>query len=127
MIFDSKAFKTTLDFLRVIFNLTKDELLENEQDYIEFRKRLNPKSIEHAKIDLLRILCNILHINKKAGDFILDNNYLTLCLSFTKLDENNTFQKEWTIVLIRNLTNGNERARDMIAGLTMMDMTETSK
>ena len=101
--------------------------MEHELNYKPFREQLKPHLIQNFKIDLLRIICNIIHIYKDPQNFILDNGYLILCLSFTVMDENNQLQKEWTVVLIRNLTESNERAMKLISELNLIDMTETSK
>lgn len=53
---------------------------------------------------LLRFFCNMTHINKEAHEFVLKEDYLLLLLGFTNLDEENPLMKEWSIFLIRNLT-----------------------
>ena len=78
-----------MELLRLIFNLTKEKLLKNENYLKVFRDELQLKSIKNIKCELIRLICNMLHINKTVQDYILDNNYLILCLSFTNLDEDN--------------------------------------
>lgn len=53
---------------------------------------------------IIRLLSNSVHLYPKAQNFILNENFLYLVLSFTYIDEKNPLMKEWTIVLIRNLT-----------------------
>jgi len=53
---------------------------------------------------IIRIISNVVHLNKEAQDFILNENYLYLVLGFTFLDEKNPLMKEWSVVLIRYLT-----------------------
>ena len=56
---------------------------------------------------IIRLISNVVHLNKEAQDFILKENYLYLVLGFTYLDEKNPMMKETTIVLIRYLTESN--------------------
>ena len=53
---------------------------------------------------IIRIISNVVHLNKEAQDFLLKENYLYLVLGFTFLDEKNPLMKEWSVVLIRYLT-----------------------
>ena len=53
---------------------------------------------------MIRFISNVVHLYKEPQDFILKENYLYLVLGFTHLDEKNPLMKEWTIVMIRNLT-----------------------
>ena len=72
----------------IVFHLTKDKLRPDiDQNYEYFRENLDFTKIENIKVDLLRVLVNMVHINPKATDFILDNEYLVLCLSFTTMDQ----------------------------------------
>lgn len=66
MVFKNGAFKTTLELLKTVFNLTKDKLLENEYHFNHFREILRPESVENFKIDLLRVICNVIHMYKEA-------------------------------------------------------------
>jgi len=55
-------------------------------------------------LNFMRLTSNVVHINPTAQDYIYDNDYLFLLLSFTVVDVNNPYIREWSIVLIKNLT-----------------------
>ena len=53
---------------------------------------------------IIKFISNVVHLYKEAQDFILNENYLYLVISFSHIDEKNPLMKEWSVVLIRNLT-----------------------
>lgn len=54
----------------------------------------------------IRLIGNLVHLNKKAQGIVLEGNFLYMVISFTGLDEKNPLIREWSIVLIRYLTEG---------------------
>ena len=80
----------------------RGEKVKREEGLFEmiFDKEIRFEIFTH----LLRFFCNLTHINKEAQEFLLKEDYLFLLLGFTNFDEENPLMKEWSIFLIRNLT-----------------------
>lgn len=95
----SNLFKNCLESLKFINELKKNIKLYNE--FLEKETRYE------LIINFLKFFSNNVHLNQLAKDFILKEDYLFLLLGFTNLDEENPLMREWSIVLIRNLTESN--------------------
>jgi len=78
-------------------------------------------------LNFLRLISNIVHINLAAQNYISENNYLYLLLSFTVIDPKNPYIREWSIILIKNLTEANPAIQEKIAKLKTTDLDSKSK
>lgn len=56
---------------------------------------------------IIRLCSNLVHINKEAQDTLLKNNQLKLFLCVSESNEENPMVREWSVVLVRNLTESN--------------------
>jgi hypothetical protein len=61
--------------------------------------------------NIIRLISNLCHINKFTQDLILDEGYLNLCLNFTEMNDLNPLARDWSIILIRNLTDSNDNMK----------------
>lgn len=117
--------------------------MQNQEPPKALAKIIQENAFFELYLNFLRFFSNLVHINRALQDFILDNNYLIMLLNFTGIDENNPYIREWSIVLIRNLTEsiyflwfrhgndvnslGNERIQEKIAQLKVQDFDKRTK
>lgn len=81
----------------------------------------NKIKIPEFVTNVLRLVCNLVHANESSQNFILDHQYLPFFLAQTNRDDLNLHSKEVVIVFVRYMTESNQKARDMIASLTVED------
>lgn len=79
--------------------------------------KLNKKAFFELNTDIIRLTSNLIHTSLDAQNFLIDHDFLIPMLSFTGFDEMNPLAREATIVLIRYVTDSNERAREVIRSL----------
>ncbi len=100
---ENGSFSLALKTLQVIYQLDRD--LEKEGAVkMKIVDIFEEDGYFELYLNFLRLTANIVHINPVAQDYISDNDYLFLLMSFTVVDPKNPFIREWSIVLIRNLT-----------------------
>jgi hypothetical protein len=87
---------------------------------------LPQRSFYELNTDILRLTSNLIHTSKEAQDFLIDSDYLMPLLSFSSFDEMNPLSREATIVLIRYVTDSNERARELIRGMEVKKLDPDS-
>lgn len=97
-----------LDFVARLYNAPKVPLLE------EAAFELNT--------NCLRVIGNIIHVNKPAQDYLLDNELLKPLLKYLGPDKMNPLSREASIVLIKYLTESNQRAAEFIRSLEVYDI-----
>ncbi|EKX54895.1 hypothetical protein GUITHDRAFT_149898 [Guillardia theta CCMP2712] len=84
------------------------------------------KSLSHAqalktemglKCDVIRILANMCYRDRESQDMVRELGGIPLILQASNMDENNPFSREWSILAVRNLCEGNEANQEIIAGI----------
>ena len=100
------CFPRTLELFNRIYKL-ETFFEKNPELKLNIQKVIAEDTYFELYLNLLRLLSNIAHINPLVQNYILQNDYLLLLLNFAKFDAKNPYIREWSIVLIRNLTDGN--------------------
>eukprot|EP00960_Hanusia_phi_P005968 172455-Hanusia_phi.AAC.3 len=84
------------------------------------------KSLSHAqalktemglKRDVIRILANMCYRDQPSQDLVRELGGIPLILEGTNIDDNNPFSREWSVLAVRNLCEGNEQNQRIIAGI----------
>ena len=86
--------------------------------------------LEDAAFELntncLRVLGNIVHVNKPAQDYLLDQQLLKPLLRYLGPDKMNPLSREASIVFIKYLTESNQRAAEFIRSLEVYEFDSAS-
>ncbi|CAH0519224.1 unnamed protein product [Peronospora belbahrii] len=75
---------------------------------------------------LIRVIGNLCFRHTGHQDLMRDNGYLPLLLSHCNIDETNPFIREWSLVALRNLCEGNEANQSYINNLRPQRMDAAS-
>ncbi|KAL4490906.1 hypothetical protein ABPG72_008642 [Tetrahymena utriculariae] len=129
-IFDNGLFQ---EVLKLNYNLQKLNSLsfDRSQALIHSKKQcllyFSAESYQDIFSNIMRFLSNAVHINREAQDFILQNGYLISCLNQTYMDETNPLQREWSVILIRNLCDSNDEMQSAISNIKMFEFSDRTK
>ncbi|EAR92917.2 spinocerebellar ataxia type 10 domain protein (macronuclear) [Tetrahymena thermophila SB210] len=129
-IFDNGLFE---EVLKLNQNLQKLNSLsfDRSQALINSKKQcllyFSAESYQDIFSNIMRFLSNVVHINREAQDYILQNGYLLSCLNQTYMDETNPLQREWSVMLIRNLCDSNDEMQSAISNLKMFEFSDRTK
>jgi len=98
---------SALKVFQIIYQLDRDLNKETEPKIpVKITDVFDEDGYFELYLNFLRLISNIVHINLAAQNYISENNYLYLLLSFTVIDPKNPYIREWSIILIKNLTEG---------------------
>eukprot|EP01016_Furgasonia_blochmanni_P004828 TRINITY_DN11867_c0_g1_i4.p1 TRINITY_DN11867_c0_g1~~TRINITY_DN11867_c0_g1_i4.p1 ORF type:complete len:548 (-),score=69.79 TRINITY_DN11867_c0_g1_i4:268-1911(-) len=114
--------KILLSFLEEIAGNPLLDVANKEGTLIADRENL----IE-IKTHFVRFLANLTHLNHAFVDAVVENKLLTRLLNYTDIDEHNPMLKEWSIVLIRNITEISEKAVEIMKGLKFAGYDDKSR
>jgi len=123
---DNGSLALALKTLQTLYQLDRD--LDKESAIpLKIKDIIEEDGYFELYLNFMRLTTNIVHINPVAQDYIYDNDYLFLLLSFTVIDTNNPYIREWSILLIKNLTESNPKIQEKIAKLKVTDLDSKSK
>lgn len=88
----------------------------------------NKETVDYGvRVDLLRVIANACYRRTVNQDHVREfENGLYIILNNCNVDERSPFLREWGIVAIRNLCEGNEENQRMIADLRVQGTVQTS-
>jgi len=121
-----QCFSNTLRLFDTIYKLDM-HVKQNPNYNLDVQKIIKEDIYFELYLNLLRLMSNVVHLNPVAQNYILNNNYLLLLINFSVIDETNPYIKEWSIILIRNLTEGNPAIQEKISKLKLMDFDQKAK
>ncbi|KAJ3682091.1 hypothetical protein LUZ60_014664 [Juncus effusus] len=77
--------------------------------------------------DIVSIIANCLHNRKRVQDEIRERNMINLLLQQCVLDEENPYLREWGLLAVRNLLEGNEENMKEVSELELKEAVTTSE
>ena len=87
---------------------------------------LPQRAFYELNTDIVRLTSNLIHTSTEAQDYLIDSDFLLLLLSFSGFDKYNPLAREATIVLIRYVTDSNQRAREVISQMEVKKLDPES-
>ena len=100
------------------------ELYPDNQDTSKQLKTLPLRAFFSLVTDILRLSSTLVHVNLSASAHIFDKGYHIPLLSFSAYDRLNPLTRESTVLLIRYLTDSNERGKQEIGKLDVKRLDE---
>lgn len=73
------------------------------------------------KTDLIALLCNLVWRRESIQAVVLDLNGLAPVLDSIRLDDDNPFSREWSLLFVRNMCIENSRAQNFIQSLELKE------
>lgn len=100
------------------------ELYPDTQDTSKQLKTLPLRAFFSLITDILRLSSTLVHVNPVAQTLVFDKSYHIPLLSFSAYDKLNPLTRESTVLLIRYLTDSNNRAKQEISKLDVKRLDE---
>ncbi|PIA17000.1 hypothetical protein COEREDRAFT_86408 [Coemansia reversa NRRL 1564] len=79
------------------------------------------------KRDLIRIIGNLAYKNSVAQDQMREHDGLALVLDHMRIDENHPFIKEYAVVALRNLLEGNDASQEYVRRMGAIEAVQDSR
>jgi hypothetical protein len=98
-----KGLDSTLNLLQLLFDLRKNQTGEKKGNNL-LNEIFEKESRFEVFTTILRLISNMVHIHEEAQNFLVEKKCIILLLNFTNLDDDNPLCREWSVVLIKNLT-----------------------
>ncbi|XP_055315990.1 ataxin-10 [Sitodiplosis mosellana] len=125
---DSSLFINVGCLLRTVHEIGKQQSDSNIFAPVQKLNQLAPNSSDDTSIErdisyqlkstLIRTLANLAYKHKENQDLAREMEFLVAVLDSTALDARNPLIKEWSILAIRNLCEGNAENQEIIRQLT---------
>jgi ataxin-10 len=77
--------------------------------------------------DVVSVIGNLLHRRKRIQDKVRDKQVITLLLQQCVVDDDNPYLREWGLLAVRNMLEGNEDNQQEVAELELKEPVTTPK
>lgn len=96
---------------------------DNSSSPVEVMKKVCP--YQGYRRDVVSVIGNLLHRRKRVQDEVRDKQAIPLLLQQCVVDEENPFLREWGLLAVRNLLEGNEDNQKEVAELEVKEPVTT--
>lgn len=110
---------TTLDKLPRLI-----EFVHNH--YYKPKVAINKEAVYCLNTNIVRLAGNLVHVNREAQDYLMENNLVGPLLKYTLPDANNPLSRESSIVFIRYMSESNPQAAAYIKSKNVFDLDSDS-